>query len=193
MNAIRVKKILASSKFGQGQARCEGFTLVELMAVLLIVAAILMVALPGFSTLTQRTILKSYTNDFITSVVLARSEAIKRNSRVDLCVVLDPDDPVACGASGDWEGGWLVRDPNGPVIRYQQALSSDIQLFDISSATFSSLSFDSMGLGSDDREFKMCKPGGVEAKQIRVSRTGRTRVETFQGCACVIGDCSAPP
>jgi type IV fimbrial biogenesis protein FimT len=169
--------------------RDAGFTLIELMMVLVIVAVILTIVLPGFDTLSQRTRLKSYANEFVTSVVLARGEAIKRNTRMDLCVVLDPDDPVSCGTSGNWEEGWLVKDPNSPdIVRYQQALNSGLQLFDISSASFSTLSFDSRGLGSSSRRFKLCKPDGIEVKQISISTTGRTRIETCPSPAC---DCDA--
>lgn len=163
----------------------SGFTLVELMVVLVIVAVVLSVILPGFSTLSQRTKLKSYANEFVTSIVMARSEAIKRNTQMDLCIALDPDNPVNCGTSGDWENGWLVKDPSSAaVIRSQQALTGDLQLFDISSSTFSTLSFDSRGLGVSARRFKLCQPDGVEVKQISVSATGRTRIETCPTPAC---------
>jgi type IV fimbrial biogenesis protein FimT len=165
-------------------ARSEGFTLIELMVVLVIVAVILTVAMPGFSTLNQRIKLKSYTNEFIASVILARSEAIKRNTQMDVCIVLDPNNPVACGSGGDWEEGWLVKDPNGPVIRYQQGFASGIQLFNISSSAFSKLSFDALGAGFSAPKFKLCQADGVEVKQISVSATGRTRVETCPSPAC---------
>lgn len=170
----------------------SGFTLVELMVVVVIVAIVLTIVLPGFSTLTQRTKLKSYANEFVTSVVLARSEAIKRNTQMDLCVALDPNTPVNCGTSGNWEDGWLVKDPNSPaVIRSQPSFTGDLQLFDISSSPVSTLSFDSRGLGiSGRRFFKLCKPDGVEVKQIWISATGRTRIETCAAPACGCDDTS---
>lgn len=178
------------SKKPQRSARsvARGFTLIELMAVLVILSIVLTVVLPGFATLSERTKLKSYANEFVTSVVLARGEAIKRNARVDLCVAPNPSSPV-CATSGNWEEGWMVKDPNSPdIVRYQQALSSDLQLFDLSSASFSLLSFDSRGLGSSSRQFKLCKPDGIEVKQISVSTTGRTRIETCPSTNC---DCNS--
>ena len=164
-----------------GCARMGGFTLVELMIVLVIVAVLLVLALPSFSTLTQRTKLKSYANEVVASVYLARSEAIKRNAVMTLCTSTDG---TSCTGGDAWEQGWIVMDPNDTVIKRQQTLPSGIILFDLSS--IDTMSFRSSGVASTRANLKICQQGasaGVEEKIVRVSITGRPRIETTTtGC-----------
>ncbi|HJV85875.1 MAG TPA: GspH/FimT family pseudopilin [Noviherbaspirillum sp.] len=76
-----------------------GFSLVELLTVLAIVAVTLSIGVPGFSAFLRNQQITSATNDFLAAIRLARSEAIQRGARVDL-VPRDPD--------GSWAGGWVV-------------------------------------------------------------------------------------
>ena len=156
----------------------RGFTLVELMIVLVIVAVIVMIAAPSFSTLIQRTKLKAYANEWVASVYLARSEAIKRNAVMTLCTSTDG---ATCTGGGNWEQGWLVMDPNDTVIKYQQPLEPGIVLFEMSSIGFNTMAFQPSGVASDSAVLKLCQQeaaSGVEAKILTVSMTGRPRIET---------------
>lgn len=67
-------------------SRTEGFTLIELMVTIAVAAVLLAVAVPSFRHLIISNRLTTAANDVITSVTLARSEAIKRNANVDLGV-----------------------------------------------------------------------------------------------------------
>ena len=49
--------------------------------------------------------LASYSNQFLGTLHLARSEAIKRNSRVAICKSADGE---RCVPAGGWEQGWIV-------------------------------------------------------------------------------------
>lgn len=159
----------------------RGFSLIELMVVLVIVAVIAVIAAPSYSVLTQRTRLKSYSNEVVASVYLARSEAIKRSAAMTLCV---SNDGASC-TGGDWEQGWLVMDPNDTVIKYQQSLASGIKLFELSSVA--SVAFGSRGvINPAPLQLKLCRQtpsAGVEEKLITVSATGRPRIQTTtDGC-----------
>jgi type IV fimbrial biogenesis protein FimT len=61
----------------------------------------------------------------VASAHLARSEAIKRNADVTLCV--SNSDGTDCG-SGGWEQGWIVLAADGTVIQHQQALPAGLQV-----------------------------------------------------------------
>lgn len=74
-----------------------GFSLVELMVVILIAAVLAGMAVPAFGRLIDGQRLTSTANDFLASIQLARSEAIKRGRRVDLV----PD-------GVKWSDGWVV-------------------------------------------------------------------------------------
>jgi len=82
-----------------------GTTLLELMVVLAIAAILLAIGIPSFASLTTSSRLANATNSMVASLHLARSEAIKRNSRTVLCPSASG---TACAASGGWQQGWLV-------------------------------------------------------------------------------------
>ena len=78
--------------------RIRGFTVVELMVVVVIVAILAAVALPSLDTALTNQRLRNAATDFVSALLLARSEAIKRGSEVQ----------VAPLAAGDWASGWRV-------------------------------------------------------------------------------------
>lgn len=77
----------------------KGFTMIELMVVLVISTILLAIAVPSFQTIIQKQKITTTTNNFFAAINLARSEAVKRGGRVDLV----PADP-----GGDWAKGWTV-------------------------------------------------------------------------------------
>ena len=92
----------------------SGATLLELMVVLAVSAILLGVGVPSFVALTNGSRLTSATNELVSSLHLARSEAIKRNSRVVMCTSATG---ASCVASGGWQQGWLVfHDPNNNAV-----------------------------------------------------------------------------
>jgi type IV fimbrial biogenesis protein FimT len=77
-----------------------GFGLIELMITLVIASIFLGLALPSFKKLTSDTRLTAYTNDFMTALLQAKSEAVKRDAAVTVL--------SASGTPGQWEAGWYV-------------------------------------------------------------------------------------
>jgi type IV fimbrial biogenesis protein FimT len=153
------------------------------MVVVIIIGIFLLVAAPSYTTLIERTRLKSYANELVTSVYLARSEAIKRNQTTTLCV---SSDGTACTGGGDWEQGWIVVDTSGTVIKHQQSLPSGMVLFELSSVNFSALQFQPSGIVSTSASMKICQQTpsvGVEEKIVSFTATGRPRIQTTSsGC-----------
>lgn len=87
----------------------RGFTLVELLIVLGVGSILLAIAVPGYGFLMNTSRLAAVTNDLVTALQLARSEAVKRGMRVTVCKTGDAGTvPSACDATANWHEGWLV-------------------------------------------------------------------------------------
>lgn len=83
-----------------------GFTLVELLVTLTMAVILLAVGVPSFRTVIQNNRLTSGTNDLVSALNLARSEAVTRGLRVTVCKSADQ---ATCDTSGSgWEQGWIV-------------------------------------------------------------------------------------
>jgi type IV fimbrial biogenesis protein FimT len=80
------------------RARSRGFTLIELMVTLTILAIMMGIAVPSFRTFVENQKVKTASFELMTSVMIARSEAIKRNATATLTPT----------ASESWASGWSV-------------------------------------------------------------------------------------
>lgn len=92
----------------------SGFTLIELMVTLSVLAILLAAAVPAFQGMIQRNRLVSSTNDLVSSLMVARSEAIKRGAVVTICKTSNPDAAApVCAAGANWADGWVVFTDGG--------------------------------------------------------------------------------
>jgi type IV fimbrial biogenesis protein FimT len=83
--------------------RAYGFTLIELMTTLGVVAVILAFAAPNFREFILNSRMTGSANDLLTSLQFARSEAIKRQRPVAVCPSTDPSaTPPVCRADAVW-------------------------------------------------------------------------------------------
>lgn len=95
--------------FAPGVRRSRGFTLPELMMALTISAVLLAVAVPSLSSLVAAQRVKTGSFDLYASLSFARSEAIKRNTVIDIT-------PRGSGLADGWQvlsGSTVLRDQGG--------------------------------------------------------------------------------
>lgn len=95
-----------------------GFTLIELMVGVAVLSIILLFGVPSFQGAIASNRLTSATNDLLSAMALARSEAIRRGARVTVCKSADG---AACTSAGTWQQGWIVfldttRAAGDPVV-----------------------------------------------------------------------------
>jgi type IV fimbrial biogenesis protein FimT len=92
--------------------RSRGFTIIEVMIVLVMVGVMVGIAAPSMRDLIVRMRLKTAASDLHTDLMMARSEAIKRNAGMQIV----PAD------AANWAAGWSVRvQSSGVVLNTQQA------------------------------------------------------------------------
>lgn len=85
--------------------RSSGFTLVETMTVVAILAVLLAVGLPGFADTLARHRVRTAMHLVSTDLAMARTTAIMRRAHVVAC----PGTQAAgCNGDADWSHGWIV-------------------------------------------------------------------------------------
>lgn len=96
------------------QGRGYGFTIIEIMTTLIVLAILVTIAAPSFVDLVRDQRVKTATYDVYASLAFARSEAIKRNADIDVAPL-----------GADWADGWQVRvQSDGTVLKRQDPLPS---------------------------------------------------------------------
>lgn len=101
----------------------SGFTLTELLVVLAVAGILATIAVPSFNSLVQSQRVKNAGFELYSSLTLARSEAIKRNSDVT----------IATATNANGELSWVITAFDGTVIRNQDFIK-DID-FEITGGT----------------------------------------------------------
>jgi len=182
---------------GLGNVLATGVTLIELLVSVAVLAVLLMVAVPSFDAVMLNSRLAALSNAYLSSLHLARSEAIKRRARVALCKSADG---LGCVTSGGWEQGWLVfHDVNNnaqvnggeSVIQVHGALPSGLVLTG-NAPVKNYVSFTSTGgarwtSGAPQMgTLTLCRvaAGGGDARQIVINVTGRPRVARVNVAHC---------
>jgi len=166
-------------------------TLIELMVTIAILAILLGLAVPSFNDAMLSTKLSSTANNLIASTHLARSEAIKRNGQVSLCVSTDG---ATCTA-GNWEQGWIVECPtndnlscnpagaNTLVLQTQSAAPNGFRISDTGGAT-SLIFLATGGVQAAPHTLSVCRATpsvGTQNRVVNIIATGRASVSTTNG------------
>jgi type IV fimbrial biogenesis protein FimT len=94
------------------QRRSHGFTLIELLVVLTVLGIMLGIGIPSFKNFTANQRVKSASYELSTSLLYARSEAIKRNTSLT----------VTPASGTDWTTGWSVA-VSGTILQTQPSLT----------------------------------------------------------------------
>ncbi len=93
----------------------RGWSLLELLLALALLAVLLTLGGTSLTPLRQKYQLQAQAQDLLSTLALARSEAVKRGVRVTACV---SSDGVHCQSVGDWTQGWvLFEDTDGNALR----------------------------------------------------------------------------
>ena len=83
--------------------RHAGFTLVELVVTIAVMAVVMAIAFPSFQNTLRSHRVSTSTNDVISLISLARSEGVRSTHGGGVCA---SGDGATCGT--DWSAGWLA-------------------------------------------------------------------------------------
>ena len=160
----------------------NGFNIIELLVTLSVAGILLAVAAPGYQQFVQDSRITSQSNRFLSAAMLAKSEAIKRNSPVTIC---PSTDGAACTGGTAWSNGWVVfANANGDgvvdagdvIIQADAAFSGGNTL---QSTTRTRVTFTANGfsMGFTDT-FSLCDSRGVtHSRALILNNQGRLRTE----------------
>ncbi len=172
-----------------------GVTLLEVLMVMAISGVLAMIAAPSMSAIVNSARLSSASNTFVTGLHHARSEAIKRRSRVVLC---KSGDGLTCLDSGGWEQGWIVfhdennngyREDPEHIIRHEGRMGGKLRL---NQNVARYVSFTPTGTtrlvggGFQAGTLTLChqSESSSEARQIILNAIGRPRVDKAPVASC---------
>jgi len=180
-----------------------GFTLIELMVTMGIAAILLTVAVPSFQTTIANNRLATQTNNLVTDVNIARSEAVKRGTSVLLCSSATPNaaTPTCTGAGNTWTSGWLVFvdtdasgafDAGDTLIKVGQTSDGTTTVRATTGLNTFTYLADGTNASAAVSSFAICDNRGANfGRQVRINPTGRPRLITGSSSAA-ISSCTAP-
>jgi len=92
-----------------------GFTITETMLAVAVLAILVGLAAPGFKEIILSQAVKTASFDLFSNLLVARSEAITRNTTV-----------TVTPAGGNWANGWTITDSGGETVRQQDRFAQVI-------------------------------------------------------------------
>nr|WP_297460471.1 GspH/FimT family pseudopilin [uncultured Halomonas sp.] len=171
--------------------KSSGFTLIELIVVVALIAILATWAVPSFSQLMARNALDRQTDRLWQAISAMRLEAAERRTTVHLCPTKDG---AVC--SDDWQDKlMLFVDPDGngtfsesagdTMIRQYPASNSAITITSNSSNHDGGFSYQPDGFTAEIGTFELCHPqlDKSDARQIVISQ-GRMRRDTGDEDSC---------
>jgi type IV fimbrial biogenesis protein FimT len=156
----------------------RGFTVVELMVVVSILAVLLALAAPSFTPIVERWRVRQAVDSLRSTLYYARSEAIKRGGNVIVQKLPDNTNDCAASDDGDWHCGWVVVTSKGETLqRFDAPLN-----INVSRSGGEKIPFDRWGMtsGATGVGFALYPKdkttNDLSARCLNVSSGGRIRI-----------------
>ena len=168
----------------------EGFTLVELLVSIAVLAILLALAVPSFQNMIMNNRITAKTDALSAALNYARNIALTQNVNVLACP-FSAVNSTACG--GNWQSGWIIvsQPASGAAVLFQSnaAGPNDPSV----SATATNVTFDTRGLATTQSNFTICDSRGAAfARSVQVLPTGFIQSGATMGVAVWGGGLACP-
>lgn len=157
--------------FKQSFKKLSGFTLLELITTVVIVAVLAAIGFPAMQNLILDNRLSSAANSVVISINLARSEALTRRDTVSIVP-----------AAGGWGDGWEVQDSTSATLRVFEAPGQGLTTS--SNLSGGQVDFRANGYNNSGAfSVTICDTRG-QGRRVSISVSGSTSIEKIaSGCA----------
>jgi len=174
-----------------------GFSLIELMVAIIVLAILTSIALPYFRSFVRRNAVTSQSNAMLADLQYARNDAISRRVITEIC---GSTNGTACTGANAFEGGWVIYRETAPgpgatftaadeVQRVSQPTEGlSIRLVDDTGAAVNDVGFRQDGSVNSDKplSFLICPTSSgdsvgestnkVQGAQLLLSTSGRATI-----------------
>lgn len=171
--------------------KVAGFSLMEVLMAMGLVAVLLGLAVPGVGAWRSRHELRAVAEDVWNSLILARSQALVHQQRVVMCPVSSAG---RCDVQGQWLQGWQVfvdsdrdgqRSTGELLLQSRGALPRAVRLQGNSTVSHG-VRYGADGLGDGlSGTFSLCSMGTREGWRVIINVMGRARMEKVELQDCV--------
>lgn len=151
--------------FTASHQREKGFTLLELLVAIAVLAIVAAIAVPSFAEIVRQNRATNLANSMVSALSLARSEAVKRGAQASVSAL-----------NGDWATGWQVR-AEGNELRRWPTENATVS----SSAT--AITFNPRGRLAASSGIQITVGIDTAQRCVQVSLSGSARVSEERG-AC---------
>ena len=182
----------------------KGFTLVELMVAVAVLAILTALGAPSFVQLVQSSLMASNVNTFLADMRYTRSESIRRGGGVVMCRSDDPEEanPTCGTGSGPggngWVSGWIIfhdLNNNGtktaaePLLRVQAATTSMDSIVEAGGSSSTRFRFTATGRMLNLNSARTLQFGGENypndvQRVVCVNLGGRARIAGNGNASC---------
>lgn len=156
----------------------RGFTLLEAMVTVAILAILVGIGVPSFRATMERNRVTTIANDFLYHLQLTRSEAVKRNQSMVLCSSINGTN---CSEDTDWALGWLITDVGGTTpIRVAGALPTGMVTPspDVAEVRFNAVGTIAVGTIDGGTSMKFTVTVGTETRYVCLRISGAAQVSS---------------